>query len=130
METELAAGKPAPRDMNTWVGRVLSTGVLLSALLLSTGFLWNWIATGSPGLEGAPPHSSIIRFSIEEIGSILRGGLRPAGLVNLGILVLMFTPYVRVLMSMAYFLLVVRNYKYAVITGFVFAVLTFSLFLR
>jgi uncharacterized membrane protein len=130
MESELSEEKQATRDMNSLVGRVLYTGVLLSVLSLSVGFFWNWMATGKPGLDVAPPHRSIFRFAIEEIAATFREGLRPAGLVNLGILILLFTPYVRVLLSLAYFLLVVRNYKYAAITGFVFGVLTCSLFLR
>jgi uncharacterized membrane protein len=40
----------------------------------------------------------------------------------------MLTPYVRVLASMLYFVLVERNVKYGLFTGFVLAVLTYSLF--
>jgi len=130
MESDLSTENPARRDMNSLVGRVLYTGVLLSVLSLSAGFFWNWIATGKPGLEVAPPRRSIIRFTIREIALTFREGLRPAGLINLGILILLFTPYVRVLLSLGYFLLVARNYKYAAITGFVFGVLTCSLFLQ
>ena len=42
----------------------------------------------------------------------------------------MLTPYVRVLVSILYFAFSERNWKYALFTGFVFSVLTFSLFLR
>ena len=49
-------------------------------------------------------------------------------LVNLGIAVLLLTPYVRVLMSMLYFVFVERNLKYALFTGFVLAMLTYGLF--
>jgi uncharacterized membrane protein len=41
----------------------------------------------------------------------------------------MLTPYIRVLASLLYFAFVERNRKYTVFTGFVFAVLTYSLFL-
>jgi len=41
----------------------------------------------------------------------------------------LLTPYVRVLASMIFFL-VERNWKYSVFTFFVFAVLTYSLFLQ
>ena len=39
-------------------------------------------------------------------------------------------PQVRVLASMLYFAFVERNGKYTLFTGFVFSVLTYSLFLR
>jgi uncharacterized membrane protein len=52
---------------------------------------------------------------------------RPRLLVNLGIAVLMLTPYVRVLASMLYFMLVERNLKYGLFTAFVLAMLTYSL---
>jgi uncharacterized membrane protein len=42
----------------------------------------------------------------------------------------MFTPYLRVAASAVYFALVERNLKYTLFTLFVFAVLTYSLFLR
>ena len=45
------------------------------------------------------------------------GSRRPRMLVNLGIAALMLTPYVRVLMSMLYFVFVERNVKYAVFTA-------------
>ena len=39
----------------------------------------------------------------------------------------MLTPYVRVLASMLYFMLVERNLKYGLFTAFVLAMLTYSL---
>ena len=58
------------------------------------------------------------------------GQLQPRLLINLGIALLMLTPYVRVLASTFYFALAERNPKYTLFTGFVLAVLTYSLFLR
>jgi uncharacterized membrane protein len=55
--------------------------------------------------------------------------LRPRLLVNLGIGVLLLTPYVRVLASLVYFATVERDPKYALFTAFVLAVLTYSLLL-
>ena len=55
---------------------------------------------------------------------------RPRLLVSLGIITLLLTPYVRVLASFVLFAFVERNAKYAVFTGFVLAVLSYSLFLR
>ena len=56
--------------------------------------------------------------------------LRPRVMVNMGMAVLMLTPFVRVLASVFYFALVERNWKYTLFTGFVLGVLTYTLFLR
>jgi len=48
--------------------------------------------------------------------------------MNVGLAVLMLTPYARVLASVLYFALVERSAKYTIFTGFVLAVLTYSLF--
>lgn len=58
------------------------------------------------------------------------GALRPRVLINFGLAVLLLTPYVRVAASMLYVAVAERNWKYTAFTGFVFAVLTYSLFLR
>ena len=47
-------------------------------------------------------------------------------LMSLGLAVLMFTPYLRAVLSVAYFVLA-KNYKYTLITSFVLAVITVSL---
>ena len=61
---------------------------------------------------------------------MLGGQFRPRFLVSLGITALLLTPYVRVLASLLFFAFVAHNWKYSAFTGFVFAMLTYSLFLR
>jgi uncharacterized membrane protein len=117
-------------DMDALVGTILSTGVIASVLLLSAGLLWQWIAFGNLGFDYTLPRENIVRFIAGEVTGTLRDGFGPVRLVNLGIIVLMLTPYVRVILSAVYFALVERNFKYTAITGFVGAVLTYSLFLR
>jgi len=51
-------------------------------------------------------------------------------LINLGIAVLILTPYVRILASVLYFAFVARNWKYTLFTASVLGVLTYSLFGR
>jgi len=130
MESEIGIRKPAPGSMETLVGTILSTGVAASFLLLSTGFVWHWVAAGNPSFDSPAPRSSIALFILGEVRTDFHKGLDPIRLINLGIIVLLLTPYVRVLLSMAYFLFVLRNLKYATMTAFVCAVLTYSLFLR
>jgi uncharacterized membrane protein len=61
---------------------------------------------------------------------LISGDIRSRLFINSGIVVLLLTPYVRVLASMLYFAAVEHNLKYTLFTGFVFSVLTYSLFLR
>ncbi|MEM0443528.1 MAG: DUF1634 domain-containing protein [Candidatus Caldarchaeum sp.] len=53
-------------------------------------------------------------------------GLGPEGLMTAGLVILIFTPYSRVLTSIVYFA-AERNITFLLITLFVFAVLTTSL---
>jgi len=130
MESPAIPRPKASFDMDALVGRVLSTGVIASVLLLSTGLVWQWVAAGRLGFDYTLPRENIVRFITGEVVGMVREGLGPTRFVNLGIIVLMLTPYLRVLLSMLYFIIVARNYKYAAITGFVCSVLTYSLFLR
>ena len=52
------------------------------------------------------------------------------GILSLGIIILMLTPYIRVLSSWVYFLVKEKNTKYVVITLWVLVILTVSLYLR
>ena len=123
--------RPSGRvDMPALVGRVLAGGIVASLALLSTGLLWQWIATGRLGFDYTLPRTSIARFVAGEVTGALHQGWSPRRLVNFGIIVLLLTPYLRVLLSMIYFSLVERNYKYAAMTGFVSTVLSTTLFLR
>lgn len=116
--------------MDAVVGYVLLTGVLLSALLVVAGLAWHWINTGQLGVEYSLAKMNLFEFLVAEARNVLSGEVRPRLLISLGISVLLLTPYVRVLTSLAFFATVERNVKYSVFTGFVLAVLTYSLFLR
>jgi uncharacterized membrane protein len=116
--------------MERMVGYVLQAGVLLSALLLSAGLIWRYAATGHLGFDFSLKGMNLYEFLVQDVRQAVSGQARPRLLISLGILVLLLTPYVRVLSSMVYFAIVERNCKYTVFTGFVFVVLTYSLFLR
>ncbi len=115
--------------MDTVIGYVLLGGVLVSVALLVAGLIWHWIKTGQVGVK-----FKIVRLNLFEfVAAELRGignDFRPRLLVGLGIAALLLTPYLRVAASLAFFALVERNWKYSLFTGFVLAVLTYSLFLR
>ncbi len=134
--SQVPAGRPtAPEktarfDMEVVVGYTLLGGVLLSMTLVAAGLIWRWIATGQLGLDYSISGMNLFAFVLSDIRQVTADALRPRLLVNLGFAALMLTPYVRVFASMLYFAFVERNGKYTLFTGFVFSVLTYSLFLR
>ncbi len=116
--------------MDVVIGYVLLIGVALSALLVVGALAWHWARTGHVGTEYVIAKVNLFGFLLEDIRLLSAGTLRPRLLMNLGLVALLLTPYVRVLASLLFFALVERNWKYSVFTGFVLGVLTYSLFLR
>jgi uncharacterized membrane protein len=117
-------------DMEMLVGYILLVGVLLSMILIAAGEIWHWIANRQLGFQYTIAGMNLFQFVMTDAQAALRGDFRPRLIANFGIIILMMTPYFRVLASMIYFAAVERNWKYAVFTAFVFSVLTYSLFLR
>ncbi len=118
------------RGMASLVGYILLGGVLTSAFLMSTGLVWHWATRGR--VPGEPPlaGTDLAQIFATFFQQLAAGTLQPRPLVYLGLAVLMLTPYLRVAASALYFALVERNVKYTVFTGFVLALLTYSLFIR
>jgi uncharacterized membrane protein len=116
--------------MDTLVGWILLDGVLLSLGLLVIGMCWRWERTGTLSLDYQLTGMNLSEFVLTEVRMATHGELRPRLLINLGIAVLMLTPYLRVMVSVAYFLVASKNWKYASFTAVVLAILTYSLFLR
>lgn len=109
------------------VGYTLLAGVLLSLGLIVVGLAWHWALYRTWQLDYVLPTTSVAGFVVADLAAMAGGSFRPRFLVNSGIAVLLLTPYVRVLLSMLYFLLVERNLKYTLFTAFVLATLTYSL---
>jgi uncharacterized membrane protein len=117
-------------DMEVLIGYILLVGVLLSVALLAYGFLWRWQRSGNLHFQHSIAGMNFFEFVLYSLRQTASHELRPRVMVNMGIAVLMLTPFVRVMASVFYFALVRRNWKYTLFTGFVLAVLTYSLFLR
>jgi uncharacterized membrane protein len=117
-------------DMESLVGYILLTGVLLSVALLAVGFVWRWVRVGNLRFEHSIVGMNFFEFILSTLRQMTSQALRPRVFLNMGIGVLMLTPFVRVLASVFYFAFVERNWKYTLFTGFVLSVLTYSLFLR
>jgi uncharacterized membrane protein len=117
-------------EMDTLVGTILQDGVLLSLGLILAGMCWRWLRTGGLALDYRIAGMNLFEFVTGEIRLAARGTVRPRLLINLGIAVLMLTPFIRVAASVVYFMGVLRNWKYTLFTAVVLTVLTYSLFLR
>jgi uncharacterized membrane protein len=117
-------------DMEGLVGYILLIGVLSSVVLILAGLAWHWAATGQLSFQYSLSGTNLFRFALANLRQLDARAIGPGLLVNLGIVALLLTPYVRVLASMVYFALVEHNWKYTFFTGMVLSVLTYSLFLH
>jgi uncharacterized membrane protein len=117
-------------DMEGLVGYILLIGVLLSVALLAVGFVWRWARVGNLRFEHSIAGMNFFEFILSTLRQMASQAFRPRLFLNMGIGILMLTPFVRVLVSAFYFALVEHNWKYTLFTTFVLSVLTYSLFLR
>jgi uncharacterized membrane protein len=115
-------------DVEAVVGYTLMSGVLLSLTFIAAGLLWHWLVRGSLQFDYTLPGTNVADFLRADLDQTASAPARPRLLVNWGIAVLLLTPYVRVLASMACFAIVERDWKYTVFTAFVLGTLTYSLF--
>lgn len=120
-----------PETMNAVIGRALRYGVIVSAVIVGVGILrlgssssYTDIATVLAYNAGVIPHGN---YDVS-LGGIARGlaTLDPFSLIELGVIVLIATPVVRVLISVFLFG-VEGDRKYVVITAVVLALLLFSM---
>lgn len=116
--------------MDSLIGYVLLGGVVSSVVLVVAGLVWHLAKTGHLGIDYAIPKLNLFEFVVADIRQIASAELRPRLLVSLGIATLLLTPYLRALASLVFFAFVEHDWKYSAFTGFVLAVLTYSLFLR
>jgi uncharacterized membrane protein len=116
--------------MEILVGHVLRGGLVLSTTLIVVGLLWRGFATGHFWFDYTIEDTNFWEFLVADLRQLFGGGIRPRLLASLGIAVLLLTPYLRVVASLAFFAFVERDLKYSLITAFVLAVLTYSLLLR
>jgi uncharacterized membrane protein len=110
------------------IGNLLRFGVLLSALVvLAGGVLYLAREGGRPEKEHRVFREEAVQ--LRHPGDVLRdaGRLQSEGLIELGLLLLIATPIVRVLFSVVAFA-VQRDRTYVVITLIVLGILLYSLF--
>ena len=116
-------------DLETLISAILIVGVFTSLVVEIAGL--GYYITSRESLEVVftskwqTSGNDFFAYGWSTLASLAQGA-NPVGLMALGVVLLMVTPYLRVLTSVVYFG-VKRNPKYALISLFVLAVLTFSL---
>ena len=123
-----ASGDGTSRDLSLLVARTLRIGVALAGLIAlagGIGYLWRHGSEMLPDLSrfsyNALPESAGAYTTLGGIfGSV--GQMNPIGWIQLGVLVLILTPFLRVVISFFDFLKQ-RDWLYAGITAFVLGVI-------
>jgi uncharacterized membrane protein len=118
--------------MENAISYLLIGGVLLCLVLLVTGMALYWGQQGGVSVSQAPSvfvHGhDFFSFIFDQVTG--RGVQNlPLRLITLGVIVLLLTPYLRVILSAVYFTRE-KNFKYVLITVFVLIILTISLILH
>lgn len=106
------------------ISLVLTVGVTAAAALIAVGFALALLVGWQTSLTGGAPHTG----SPSDFGSMWDGlaAARPVALTQLGLVVLLATPVLRVAASIVAFA-VERDYRYVVITTAVLAILLASI---
>lgn len=126
----MSEGSPSLQLGISWILRI---GVVLSVLFNAAGLLLDYAQTGSASLNLVAGSSWNVRegnffdFAYSTTRSVF-GGFTPVELASLGIVILMLTPYIRVIAAVLYYG-VERDWNYVAITFFVFTVITLGLFI-
>jgi uncharacterized membrane protein len=86
-------------DMESLVGYILLIGILLSVALLVVGFIWRWTRVGPLRFEHSLAGMNFFEFILSTLRQTASHAFRPRLFLNMGIGILMLTPFVRVLAS-------------------------------
>jgi uncharacterized membrane protein len=119
-------GKVDDKSVELFLGKLLRWGVLLAALVVFVGGVW-FVAESSDvpqnyrAFRGEPADLRVVPQIVDQAIA-----LRPLGLIQLGLLLLIATPVARVLFSVLGFALE-RDWMYVVITLLVLALLVYTL---
>jgi uncharacterized membrane protein len=114
-------------NVETVIGNLLRAGVLLSAVVVLIGgiiYLLKW-GMSQPHYTVFSMESAHLRHMRAIFGEAF--SLRSTGIIQLGLLLLIFTPVARVAFSVFAFI-AEKDWMYVVVTIIVLSVLLFSLF--
>lgn len=120
------------RKLELTISYILIAGVLISIILELSGIILYYYQNNNINLNFSPEWqlsgSDFISFSVNSFQSLITNP-SPIHLMVIGIVALMFTPYIRVIASLVYFG-ILRNLKYTLLTLIVFVILTLTLTLH
>jgi uncharacterized membrane protein len=117
-------------DVNTILGTVLRTGVVLAVVIVTIGSILLFVE-GTTGYGPVQNSETMVvqrnRFLLGLV-PVLQGVAagRPYAILDLGLLILLATPVARVAISIPLFW-IERRYVFVVVTGIVLAILLFSM---
>lgn len=119
--------------LDLMISYILIVGVISSVVIESIGIWGYYSSTGNLTILFHPQYAlkgaDFFSYGANVFGGLAKGRWMPVQVLGLGVVVLMITPYLRVVASVFYFGLV-RNLKYLLITLFVLIVLTASLLIH
>jgi uncharacterized membrane protein len=115
--------------IETWVGIMLRTGVMLAAAIVLTGGILYLAQSHGPRPDYSHFHAEPAQFTT--LSGVLHGvaALNPECIIMLGLLVLIATPVARVVRCIVGFLFE-GDRLYVAISTIVLAILLYSLFLH
>lgn len=112
------------------ISYILIIGVVGSVIVETLGILSYYHSNGSLDIVFEPEYAlegtDFFVYCESILSEIVHWRWTPFRILGLGVVLLMITPYIRVVASVIYFSLV-RNVKYVIITLFVLVTLTASL---
>lgn len=106
------------QPLNQYIRVVLLTGMILSISMMLIGLIWYAIS---------PSGSNITLGPIQAIQALLNGD--PIGLIDLGIMLLIATPLMRVLVALAAFIKG-REWKFVLVSLIVLSVIAMAILVR
>jgi uncharacterized membrane protein len=116
--------------LDSLISYILILGVLVSVAVETLGIAGYYSSNGNLNILFRPSlamkGTDFFSYAAKLFQELARGSWSPMQVLGLGIVILMLTPYLRVVASVVYFGLA-RNPKYLLITLFVLIVLTASL---
>ncbi|MDG6995269.1 MAG: DUF1634 domain-containing protein [Nitrososphaerota archaeon] len=117
-------------DLEAILSHLLIYGVVLAMIVTAIGAVDFYFVYRNLEIDQFVQSSNFASYFSSTVSNFAIGNFTPISIISLGVIILLFTPYLRVLSSWVYFALKEKNVKYVLITLWVLLILTLSLFIR
>jgi uncharacterized membrane protein len=126
MADEARGRRWSDEQVEMWIGGMLRWGVLVAAAVALVGVVFHLATAGRARADYSSFHP--VPHGLDTVGGVVSSALalKPAGVGQLGLLLLIATPILRVALSLVAFALQ-RDRTYVVITSIVLALLLYGL---